>query len=265
VFAFSLLIGLGATLGLGWIAWQSPGKNVLRYLDAGLWVLLGSLIGGRLVFVALTWPYFQTHPLETIQVWQGGFSGPGALAGGLLALVMVALITRQSLGLLAGALLPLAVTLTVSAWLACWQYGCGYGQPVSAWWGIPARDEWGTVVPRWPTHLVAALLAILSAWALERWLSPIHRTDPPPQDVEAGPWHLSRPGLASALWLLCTSLVLFTLSFLRADPIPTWQGLRLDAWAGIALAAISLLALLALAIQSILAKKYETHSRSGSN
>ena len=54
----------------------------------------------------------------------------------------------------------------------------------------------------------------------------------------------TRPGLAAGLWLLSMALGLFGLSFLRADLVPVWLGLRLDAWAALGFAVIALLALL---------------------
>jgi hypothetical protein len=55
----------------------------------------------------------------------------------------------------------------------------------------------------------------------------------------------TQPGIAAGLWLLCMALGLFGLSFLRADPVPAWLGLRLDAWAALGFAFIAVIALLA--------------------
>jgi hypothetical protein len=38
-------------------------------------------------------------------------------------------------------------------------------------------------------------------------------------------------GAAASLWFAAFSIQMLILSSLRADPAPTWQGIRLDTWA----------------------------------
>lgn len=227
VYVFALLLGLGATAGLGWVAWQTPSEQTRRYVDAGLFVLLGSALGGRGAYVAVHWPYFQAHLWEIPQLHLGGLAWPGALAGWLLALVLFAILAREPLGTLADALLPLAGSITVSAWLGCWVDGCAYGSTIDSWWAIPARDEWGTLAPRGPVQLLGALLTLGIFWLLNRNWNWLHS-----------------PGLSANLGLLGLSLELFVLSFLRSDPAPFWHGLRLETWAALAFVAASVLPLL---------------------
>ncbi len=85
--SFALLVGSGVLLGLVWLVWRLPEKSLARGLDISLVITLGALLGGRLGYVAVSWPYFRSHLWEIIQVWLGGYSGPAALAGGLLALL----------------------------------------------------------------------------------------------------------------------------------------------------------------------------------
>lgn len=224
---FSVLIGLGTLLGLGWVAWQAPEKQVFRHLDAGLWVLVGSLLGSRAAYVFYNWSYYRAHPLDIPQVWLGGFSGPGALAGALLALLVLALFTRQPLAILADAVLPLALTLTLTGWLACWQAGSAYGAETTSWWGMPARDEWGHMASRFPVQLTGALLTagiIALLDGVRRWLT--------------------TPGATASLGLLGLSLESLGLSFLRADPPLVWHGMRLEAWTALGFTGVSIIALL---------------------
>ncbi len=223
---FSLLIGLGASLGLIWVAWQSHPRQSRPLVDTGLIVLVGALVAGRGGYVSLNWPYFQSHPWEIPQVWLGGFSGLGALAGGLLTLVVAAWLSHQPPGPLVDAMLPLLTTLAVSAWIACWREGCAYGSVTAGWWGVPARDEWGILDKRQPVQILGALLTLGLFWGLERVRQ-----------------RLPIPGTIAGLGVTGLCLIVFVLSFLRADPIPIWRGLRLDAWAALAVSSGTLLAL----------------------
>jgi prolipoprotein diacylglyceryltransferase len=247
IYALSLLLGLGISLGLAWVAWSAnaSGRDALRPVNAGLWTLFGALVGGRAGFVVANWPYFQAQPAESLQVSLGGLSWPGALAGALAALGLYAGITAQSLGVLADDLLPLAATLTVSAWLGCWLDGCAYGPLANVWWGLPARDEWGRLALRWPTQLLGALLALGWFWLLElrivygRGIRADASSHPPSRTTKAG---------RMATWgLLGFSVQMAALSFLRADPAPHWQALRLDTWAALAFTGLAGLALIVMA------------------
>jgi phosphatidylglycerol---prolipoprotein diacylglyceryl transferase len=225
--SFSLLVGVGATLGLAWVVWQAPEKQALRRVDQGLWLLLGSLLGGRAAHVATAWPYYAGRLLETPQVWLGGFSGAGALAGGLMALVLLASITRQPLGDLADAYMPLAAVLAVCAWLGCWLDGCAYGAETTAWWALPARDEWGELRQRFPVQLLAASLTLGLFWLVDR-----SRT------------HLPHPGQPACLALLGLGLLTFGISFIRVDPSQTWWGWRPETWTGVGFSFLAIIAYL---------------------
>lgn len=219
---FSLLIGLGATIGLIWVAYLSPGQQAHRNVDAGIAALFGALVGGRAVFVAINWGYYQAHLVELPEVWKGGISGIGALAGSIAALVLLSVFVRPGVGELADALLPLVVTMTSAAWMGCWFDGCAYGAQVNGWWGLPSRDEWGIVLHRVPVQLIGAVLTLLLFWSVERLT-----------------FRMPVAGQPASLALLLLALEFFGLSFLRADPIPYWRGMRLDAWGALGLAGLA--------------------------
>jgi len=226
---FSLLLGLGALTGLLLAGWRAPKKETIRYVDAGVGILFGALLGSRAVTVAVNFNYYQSHPGEIFQVWLGGLSYIGALTGGILALIIVAEWWRIPTGLLADTLLPLAGALTVTAWLGCWVDRCSYGVPTNAWWAIPGRDEWGVLAHRVPVQLVGAMLSLIFIWLLDRASK-----------------RLPVPGLSASIGLFGLSALMFSLSYLRADPTPIWQGLRLEAWGAIGLMIFSTITLVVL-------------------
>jgi phosphatidylglycerol---prolipoprotein diacylglyceryl transferase len=238
VYVYSVFLALGACVGLAWIAGRSSQKLALRQVEAGMWVLLGGLIGSRLAYVAASWLYYQDHILESPQFYRGGLSWPGALAGGLLALVTFAAFNHISLAGLADDLLPLLVALSVGAWLGCWVAGCTYGIASDAWWSIPSPDEWGVVANRWPIQIWGALLTVGLFALLERL---------------AGATRLKQ-GYRALLGLLGLSLILLGTSLLRADPAITWNGLRLEAWAALAFILLAFIGLVGYSYSQAQAK-----------
>jgi phosphatidylglycerol:prolipoprotein diacylglycerol transferase len=229
VYAYSIFLALGACLGLAWIARRSSPKLALRQVEAGMWALLGGLIGSRAVFVAASWPYFQDHILESLQFYRGGLGWPGALAGGLLALAAYATFNRIPLAGLVEDMLPLLAAISVSAWLGCWASGCAYGIASDAWWSLPSADEWGVIANRLPVQILGALFTV-ALFALVDLLA---------AGVEL------KPGYRAILSMLGLSLILLATAFLRGDPARLWNGLRLDALAALI---YSLLALVSLAV-----------------
>lgn len=233
VYASSLLLGLGGSLGLAWMIWGREGSERAWRLDLGLGVLSGALLGARAGFVAGNWSYFQFNKIEIPQVFLGGLSWAGAVGGGLMALILIAGIKRQPVGISGDAVLPLLTILSVCAWLGCWLDGCAYGRPVETWWGVPARDEWGVIAPRWPLQLVGALFSF-------GWFGTLS-------------WFSGRfiPGLAFWIGLTGYSGGMLLLSFLKADVSLVWHGMRAESWAAIALTTFSAAGMLVTLLRGV--------------
>jgi prolipoprotein diacylglyceryltransferase len=219
---YSLLLGVGALSGLLLACWRAPQKDLSCYMTAGVWALFGTLIGSRAATVIINFPYYQTHPGEIFQVWLGGLSGIGALAGGVVSIFIVSKWKNIDRGALADALFPLAGTVMVTAWLGCWLDSCSYGLPSNAWWALPAMDEWGVTASRVPVQLIGALSTLAMIWLLE-----------------VATRRFPTCGLSALIGLLGLSTEMFLLSFLRADPTPILNGLRLDAWGALGLMVLS--------------------------
>lgn len=213
---FSLTVAFGSVFGLIWVVFESPKDEQRASLNAAIGVLLCALIGGRAAYVFVHWAYFHVQILEIPQVWLGGISWPGALAGGILGTFIMVWFYRISLGVLADRLLPLLASLSVAVWLGCWLSGCVYGLEVSR--GVPVKDEWGIWHNRLPIQLISAFLTVALFWGIDRFQQRKGRLI---------------PGLAATLGLGGFSLILFGASLLRVDPYPLYNGLRLETWAAL--------------------------------
>jgi len=227
VSAFAFLVGLGASLGLWRVIQRVPRWQAARWMNSALITLLGTLLGSRIVFVAFHTSYYAAHGLEAVEIWKGGLAWPGAVAGGLLGLLIVAWIWRLPFALLADRLIPLASPLAIAVWLGCWQSGVAYGVrlPPGAWWGIPSRDETGAVYTRFPVQPLAALTLVIFFW----WL-----------DLRSFP--RERPGRLASLAGLGLAVNLLIFSILRADPSQLWIGVRPEVWIALGLSLFCLLA-----------------------
>lgn len=229
VYTFSLIIGIGTAVGLFWSTyriWILP-EAVRERFTLGTVALIGALIGGRTAYILINWTYFQRHILEIPQVWLGGISWIGAIAGSLLFIIASAYILHRPISILLDGQLPLLASITASTWLACWLSGYAYGPETNVWYGIPARDEWGQVAIRWPTQITGAVSILGIHWVVEQF--------------RFRRWLLI-PGLAASVEIAGLALSILALSAYRADPTPLWNGIRIDAAASIGLLILSTIA-----------------------
>ena len=65
--------------------------TVTDFDDFIVWVTLGIILGGRIGYVLFYNPaYFLAHPVEILQLWNGGMSFHGGFAGCVLAVLLFA-------------------------------------------------------------------------------------------------------------------------------------------------------------------------------
>jgi prolipoprotein diacylglyceryltransferase len=228
---FSLLLAAGVILGLAWVVVRSPQKQVVPLLDLGMGTLLSALAVARLCYVVWNWDYFQQHWFDIPQVWLGGLSSIGAVLGAWVGIVIQARLVHKPASELSDHLLPLGGMVVLVSWLACWLDGYAYGLAAGgAWWGLPVQDEYGTFSQRFPTQLLGAGLALGLLWLVESL-----------KGKRRGRKESLLPlGGASSLAWLGFSMEMLGLSFLRADPILLWRGVRLDTWGSLGLVFLSL-------------------------
>ena len=170
------------------------------------WVALGAIAGARLFWVIGNWGELAS-PLEAFQLWHGGLTLFGGIAGGLTAGV----IALRRLGLPVLPLLDLAAPGLAAGLIvgrvACLVTGDHLGRITGLPWGFRyvgsdaagADPPLGSVVH--PVALYDLLLVALLAAVLVRFLRRPHM-----------------PGAAAALFALWYSAVRLGLDFLRTDP-----------------------------------------------
>jgi len=239
---FPLTISVGIGVGMLWAIWPvSVFPKIARTrFEVGAIALGSGLIGGRAGYVLINWDYFRKNLVEVPQIWLGGLSWIGVMAGGCLAVLIAARSRGTSFGNLADGLRPLFTSIVISAWLACWMTGIAYGVEIDAWWGIPASDEWGFLVERWPIQMIGAFSALGFHWIFDRLL--VRK-------------RIRTPGFAALLELGGFSLTIFVLSPFRGDPAPQLAGLRLDTWVSLFYVILCIVSVIVLSIKAKMIRK----------
>jgi phosphatidylglycerol:prolipoprotein diacylglycerol transferase len=151
--------------------------TVLDFDDFVVWVTLGIILGGRIGYVLFyNLPHFAAHPLEIVQLWNGGMSFHGGFTGCVLAVVLFA--KKRSLPILSLGDITCAVG-TIGIFLgriANFINGELWGRAADVPWAMVFPN--GGPIPRHPSQLYeagleglvlfAVLLAAMRAGALKR-------------------------------------------------------------------------------------------------
>jgi len=146
--------------------------------DLLTWVIVGVVLGGRLGYVLFYQPaHFFAHPVEILQIWQGGM----AFHGGLLGVVLAVVLFSRARGINWASLAD-AVCMVTPVGLLLGRIANFINAEL---WGRPTDLPWGVIFPgaaaqncpdvaglcaRHPSQLYEAALEGLILGALLLWL-----------------------------------------------------------------------------------------------
>ena len=136
VHGFALLVVLGFFLGVLLARRRSLQEGLDPDLidDLAPWVLLGGLIGARLLFVAEYWGEKVATLGAVFRVWEGGLVFYGGLFGAVVAVLLVRAARAFPLLATLDALTPaLALGIAIGR-VGCFLNGCCYGDPCPIPW-----------------------------------------------------------------------------------------------------------------------------------
>ena len=197
-----------------WPGNQAPASP--RQLEALLtWVIVGTVLGGRLGFVLLYQPqHYVQNPEQILMIWQGGMSFHGGMVGNITATILYCRIQRiPMLQMLDGVSIVVTPGLFLGR-LANLINSELYGRPSELPWAVtfptgPAAtcpEYWQAACARHPSQLYEAIAEGLLLGGILIWCA-----------YRAG-W-LKTPGRIGALFLAIYGVARFLVEFVReADP-----------------------------------------------
>jgi phosphatidylglycerol:prolipoprotein diacylglycerol transferase len=151
---YGILIVTGVMLGAVYASWRArlDGENPDHVWNALVIAIILAIIGARLYHVfsepeggMAGWSYYRQHPIEILYIWKGGLGIYGAIAGGVLGVVIYTWRNK---------LRPLQ-------WLDYGAPGLALGQAIGRWgnfinqelYGPPTKLPWGLIID--PAHRIA--------------------------------------------------------------------------------------------------------------
>jgi phosphatidylglycerol---prolipoprotein diacylglyceryl transferase len=196
--------------------WGGPAPfTVLDFDDFVIWITLGIILGGRIGYVLFyNLPYFSSHPLEIVQLWNGGMSFHGGVSGCVVAVVLFSLrrhIPMLSLGDVTTAVAPIGLFL---GRIANFINGELWGRPTDVPWAMIFPH--GGPLPRHPSQLYEAALEGVVLFIVLGFL------------VRAGA--LKRPGVVTGIFASGYGVARITCEMFREPDVQLgflWGGLTM--------------------------------------
>jgi phosphatidylglycerol---prolipoprotein diacylglyceryl transferase len=139
------------------------GLPVAKFYDLCFYVVLGALVGSRLLYILLDLRPFLEHPLKIFALWEGGLVFHG---GVILALVVAFYYMRVNKLPWRTSLDALALGLPVGQFfgrIGCFMAGCCYGSPADLPWAVVFSNPQSLCPVKEPLHpsqLYEAFLAL---------------------------------------------------------------------------------------------------------
>jgi len=121
---------------------KREGIEGTKIVDLSLYILLSSILGARILFVALSWDYYKEHLADILKIWEGGLVFYGGLISAFFTAVWFLKKNRLSIWKVGDILsAPLALGIAIGR-IGCFLNGCCYGE-ISFAYGIsfPGKDN----------------------------------------------------------------------------------------------------------------------------
>ena len=143
--SYGMMVALAFLAGLWTASRRAPRDGIPadKILDLGPWLIVGAIVGARLLYVVSYWrEQFAGQPVvEIFAVWKGGLVFYGGLIGASLGCIFYARLKKLALWKLADAVAPSISLGYVFGRIGCLLNGCCYGRPCSLPWGITFPKE----------------------------------------------------------------------------------------------------------------------------
>uniref|UniRef100_A0A7C6EAM0 Phosphatidylglycerol--prolipoprotein diacylglyceryl transferase n=1 Tax=candidate division WOR-3 bacterium TaxID=2052148 RepID=A0A7C6EAM0_UNCW3 len=178
IYSYGLMLFISFVVGIKIVEKRAKkfGVDPKKITDLALVVLIGVIIGARLLYVIFHFSEFKDDLVSIIAFWRGGLAVL-MFYGGLVFAILAGIfyVQRQKLPLLKmlDAVAPAIVLGEFFTRLGCFLNGCCFGKPTNSFLGIvfPANSPAGYVFPHTPIHptqlyssLAGLLLFNFSLW-----------------------------------------------------------------------------------------------------
>jgi phosphatidylglycerol:prolipoprotein diacylglycerol transferase len=168
--SYGVLLALAFVAGL-WVVSRQARRQGLEptvMTDLAIYVLIGGLVGAKLLLVVVDWRTYMKNPAELWSVLKSGGVFYGGLLGGMAVGAWYTIRHKIDVWKALDVLAPAVVLGQAIGRFACLAAGCCHGRPTDVAWAVTYRDMYsfrtvGTPidVPVHPVQIYESLAAIV--------------------------------------------------------------------------------------------------------
>lgn len=166
VFSYGVMVAIGFGI-VAYLAARRAGAFGMQsdaVLDLVIYLVLGGIIGARLLYVALNAGDFVRHPIDIFRLSQGGLAFHGGLIAGILVTAVYVRAKKLSFWNIADLFAPYLALGQALGRIGCFLNGCCFGTETE---DLPWKVYFPTSdVGRHPTQLYSSLILLILFLAL---------------------------------------------------------------------------------------------------
>lgn len=177
VYSYGLMVAIGFAV-VTLLAYRHAddfGINKEKIIDLGIVMLIGGIVGARIVYIALNFQYYIKNPLEIINLTKGGLVWYGAFISGMVAAAWFVRKSRISFWTAADLFAPYIALAQAFGRIGCFLNGCCYGSAAPSGFVLDVVFP-GESVLRYPTQIFSAIALLLIFVILRIWQKKRHFT-----------------------------------------------------------------------------------------
>jgi len=167
IYTYGVIMVLAFIIALAWaIKYTRPQElEPDKIMDYSIYLLIGGIIGARLIYVLLNLYYYLQNPWIILNIRRGGLSWYGAFLGGIVGTLLFAKKEKIKFTRLADIASPsVLLGLAVGRW-GCFFNGCCYGKITTLPLGVEFKDA-GLEGLRHPTQIYESILCLIGFYIL---------------------------------------------------------------------------------------------------
>lgn len=146
--AYGIMLAISFLAALWYVKRKAPNFGISSVVVENLafWIMLGVILGGRLLYAAFHWPQYENDILGIFRIWEGGMMFFGGFIGGFLLGALYLRRQRISILEISDIVAPAMGLGLFFTRIGCFLNGCCFGVPTGFPWAVqfPASCVAGT-------------------------------------------------------------------------------------------------------------------------
>jgi len=221
IYSYGVMLALAVLVSTYLLSRDAKSYNIPKdtAYDLVFWCILWGIIGARIFYIFIAWPYYVNNLMEMLMLQKGGLAWQGGFLGGTLAGVWFVRRRKLSLRPLMDLVAPYIALGQSIGRIGCFLNGCCYGKPVS--WGIYFPTHGARLHPTQLYEMAGLFIIFL----ILKWA----RTKP------------HQAGFIFVFYLVLAGLERFVVEFYRGDDDILGLGLKLTQFVALGVIAAGLI------------------------